>query len=49
MQIKSLTHMATQSIPIVDNLPDSIANINFVPTPSVADTKTGSLYVFTGN
>ena len=37
----SLTHIATQSIPIVSCLSIRNASFNFVPTPSVPDTKVG--------
>ena len=39
----SLTHIATKSIPISSSLFILIAIFNFVPTPSVPDTKTGFL------
>ena len=40
----SFTHIATQSIPTVSYLFVSNATFNFVPTPSVPDTKIGFLY-----
>ena len=40
----SLTLMATKSIPTVSCLFSSNANLSFVPTPSVPETSTGSLY-----
>ena len=44
MHIKSLTHIATRSIPTLSNLPLSIARRSFVPTPSVAARSVGFLY-----
>ena len=38
----SLTHIATQSMPMVSCLSSSMAIFSFVPTPSVPETSTGS-------
>ena len=40
--IKSFTHMATKSIPMVSNFLNLLAKSIFVPTPSVQETITGS-------
>src|SRR5881397_3101054 len=40
----SLTHMATRSIPTVSCRSIKYAILSLVPTPSVPDTSTGSLY-----
>ena len=39
----SLTHMATQSMPMVSCLSSSWARRSLVPTPSVPETRTGSV------
>ena len=43
-QRASLTLMATRSMPTVLWTPAAMATLSFVPTPSVQDTSTGSLY-----
>ena len=40
--MRSFTHIATKSIPIVSNLLKRFARSNLVPTPSVEDTIRGS-------
>jgi hypothetical protein len=42
-QTRSLTHIATRSMPMVSTWPVSMAMRSLVPTPSVAATRTGSL------
>ena len=41
--MRSFTHIATKSIPMVSNFLSLFANSIFVPTPSVHETITGSL------
>ena len=43
MTIKSFTHIATKSIPIVSYFLNLLARAILVPTPSVQETITGSL------
>ena len=42
-QMTSLTHMATQSMPMVSCLFRSMASYSLVPTPSVPEMRTGCL------
>src|SRR3989304_4709473 len=44
----SFTHMATRSIPTVSNFRAAAATLTLVPTPSVPETSTGSLYFRAG-